>query len=147
MSHKNVKTSNESTLSGGGEFFIDDYSHLRFSYYQNRDGPLDSTLETMCNSTLPSDDATSTTMETNVSDIEHVDERQELRNYYVSQIPELPHPANTVASIIASASNSMNSGNMRFKYADKIETAKKQPSAELEFSPSRRSTLMPKKNN
>lgn len=125
MDSKNTKI-NE-TLSGGE--FIDDYSHLRFSYYQ--DESLNSSFAT--NSVSSND-----TLETNVSDFDIEKSKP--------QMPDLPHPSCVMASIISSASNRMNTGNMRFKYANRIETAKTQPT-QFKFSPSRRSTLMPEKGN
>ncbi|CAF4910829.1 unnamed protein product [Pieris macdunnoughi] len=110
--------------------FIDDYSHLRFSYYQ--DDSFNSSFTT--NSSVLSND----TLETNVSDFN--------TKKAEPQIPDLPHPSYVMASIISSASNRMNTGNMQFKYANGVETAKTQP-AQFKFSPSRRSTLMPEKNN
>lgn len=125
---------NDTLLSLGD--FIDDYSHLRFSYYQE-ESQLDNSMAT--GSSFSSND----TLETNVSDIDNINKKSE-RN--ILQIPELPHPSCVVSSIISSASNRMNSGNMRFKYADRIATAKTQ-TAQVKFSPSRRSTLIPEKND
>ncbi|CAH4031848.1 unnamed protein product [Pieris brassicae] len=123
MDSNNTKT-NETLPSGE---FIDDYSHLRFSYYQ------DDTLNSFTtNSSVLSND----TLETNVSDFNIKKPKP--------QIPDLPHPSYVMASIISSASNRMNTGNMQFKYANGVETAKTQP-AQFKFSPSRRSTLMPEK--
>ncbi|CAK1553874.1 unnamed protein product [Leptosia nina] len=130
MSSENTKKCSESTITSG-ESFIDDYSHLRFSYYQ--DGDPNTTLQSNSSFVTAND-----TIQTFVSDIS-VNERRERVD-----IPELPHPAFTMAAIIASASNRMNAGNMQFKYADKIETAKTETEA-LTFSPSRRSTMCPKK--
>ncbi|XP_045484498.1 uncharacterized protein LOC123689262 [Pieris rapae] len=126
MDSKSSET-NETLPSGE---FIDDYSHLRFSYY--RDVSLNSSFA--INSSALSND----TLETDVSESNIKKAKP--------QLPDLPHPSYVMASIISSASNRMNTGNMQFKYANRVETAKTQP-AQFKFSPSRRSTLLPEKNN
>ncbi|KAG6452455.1 uncharacterized protein LOC115445011 [Manduca sexta] len=143
--------------------FIDDYSHLRLSYYQHRlsssneseasDYVIVSSGDTSESSdfVMVSSDQTDlsrysledsrTTEQTDISDTSiKIDERQILRDYYISQIPDLPHPSFTVASIIASASQRM--GGVHFKYNDRIEQGDAGDQVDVEFSPSRRSTLI-----
>lgn len=147
---KNEISQSTSALSdqpstSSSEFYIDDYSHLRLSYYQPDD--TGSTFE-------PSTDESNTfckescdTLETELSVTSIVDakeaERQKLREYYISQIPDLPHPAYTAASIIASASQRM--GGVLLRYNDRIEPGNQVHDAykEMEFTPKRRSTLKP----
>ncbi|XP_069360801.1 ATP-dependent DNA helicase DDX31-like [Maniola hyperantus] len=198
--------------TSNGEFFIDDYSHLRLSYYQYRDNislnVSDSTYqdsaystnastnesyhEKLSNSTNASTDvscrenkdfnnttlnstngtnsqvlneeeqrnathescrqikdsnttknSTSSSNGTN-SKVLNEEERRKLREYLVSQIPDLPHPSYTAASIIASASHRMDPSN-RFVYSNRIEQGnRRDEDFEMEtFTPERRSTLKP----
>ncbi|XP_063627665.1 uncharacterized protein LOC134799207 [Cydia splendana] len=164
MNMEDSETSNNQTISG----FIDDYSHLRLSYYQPRgrnnslsfdhsnresqDSQDNSTLNhtarmdgSGCESPVVQDisiqnHACTARMDvsgskSSVQDIEI--ERQRRREYYISQIPDLPHPSYTMASIIAAKSRQMG-GN--FAYNNRIEQGK----AELEFSPRDRSTMLPR---
>ncbi|XP_063387312.1 uncharacterized protein LOC134673278 [Cydia fagiglandana] len=159
---ENSETSNNQTTSG----FIDDYSHLRLSYYQPRgrnnslsfDQSNRESQDSLDNSTL-NHTAGSVCELPNVQDVSIQNhactsrmgvsgskspvqdieiERQRRREYYISQIPDLPHPSYTMASIIAAKSHQMG-GN--FAYNNRIEQGK----AELEFSPRDRSTMMPRK--
>ncbi|XP_061721426.1 uncharacterized protein LOC133528179 [Cydia pomonella] len=160
---ENSETSNNQTASG----FIDDYSHLRLSYYQLRgrnnslsfdqsnrksqDTQDNSTLNhtarmdvSVCESPVVQDISIKnhgctermgvSGSESSVQDIEI--ERQRRREYYISQIPDLPHPSYTMASIIAAKSRQMG-GN--FAYNNRIEKG----NAEIEFSPRDRSTMLP----
>nr|XP_026489748.1 uncharacterized protein LOC113396139 [Vanessa tameamea] len=113
------------------DFFIDDYSHLRLSYYQHRGN--DTT------------DYSNLSLNESKQDKNKIDdERRRLREYYVSQIPDLPHPSFTVASIIASASQKMNAGNSGFIYEKQIEQGtKRKDEDKVKFNPARRSTLKP----
>ncbi|XP_063539090.1 uncharacterized protein LOC134748286 [Cydia strobilella] len=163
MNMENSGISNNQTTSG----FIDDYSHLRLSYYQLRgrnnslsfdqsnresqDSQDNSALNhtaridvSECESVVVQDISIQNhacTMrmgvsgsESPVQDIEI--ERQRRREYYISQIPDLPHPSYTMASIIAAKSRQMG-GN--FAYNNRIEQGK----AEMDFSPRDRSTMLP----
>ncbi|XP_045776657.1 uncharacterized protein YBL113C-like isoform X2 [Maniola jurtina] len=89
---------------------------------------------------------TNSTISTNAtnSKVLNDDERRKLREYLVSQIPDLPHPSYTAASIIASASHRMDPSN-RFVYNNRIEQGnRRDEDFEMEtFTPERRSTLKP----
>ncbi|XP_046971568.1 uncharacterized protein LOC124538526 [Vanessa cardui] len=133
MCDKQLDTFDESaTLSdrtSDEDFFIDDYSHLRLSYYQHRGN-------------VTSDDSNTTLNESKMDKNKIDDERRRLREYYVSQIPDLPHPSYTVASVIATASQKMNGNG--FKYEKQIEQGtKRQDEDKVKFDPARRSTLKP----
>ncbi|XP_063367328.1 uncharacterized protein LOC134655795 [Cydia amplana] len=164
MNMENSETSNNQATSSG---FIDDYSHLRLSYYQPRgrnnslsfDQSNRESQDSQDNSTLnhtaidgsehESPDVHDISIQNHactarmgvsgsvppVHDIEI--ERQRRREYYISQIPDLPHPSYTMASIIAAKSRQMG-GN--FTYNNRIEPGK----AEMEFSPRDRSTMLPR---
>ncbi|CAD0203847.1 unnamed protein product [Chrysodeixis includens] len=145
MSAKNEKSlQSTSTLteadSSSSSGFIDDYSQLRLSYYQHRDAFDPSSF------TSGTADETFNTAETDLTELPEDPkeaERQKLRDYYISQIPDLPHPAYTVASIISAASRKM--GPIHFKYNDRIEQGDeiRDSRNDLEFAPERRSTLKP----
>ncbi|CAB3248975.1 unnamed protein product [Arctia plantaginis] len=129
------------------EFYIDDYSQLRLSYYRVSD--TDVTLEASTDDSNTYAEETCDTLETDLNvtsnggdDAKEV-ERQKLRDYYISQIPDLPHPAYSVASIISSASHRM--GSVHLKYNNRIEQGDQLRDTEkyMEFSPQRRSTLKP----
>ncbi|CAH2094640.1 unnamed protein product [Euphydryas editha] len=123
-----------------GEFFIDDYSHLRLSYYQPRE-------EQELSIDFYNNSNSSQNLLESEEDKRKVDEeRRRLREYYVSQMPDLPHPSCTVASIIASASQRMNSGYGNFIYDKKIVQGTKRQDEEIDFTPNRRSTLKPNAN-
>lgn len=134
--NSNINFTNES-IEGS---FIDDSSHLRLSYYRCE---LHNSKST---SLVPESDSTvveNDTMLTNVSDLKHENDKQRKHLY---QLPDLPHPAYTMASIIASVSNKMGSGSIRFKYDDKVQvgnTSDVQQKKEIQFNPTRRSTLQP----
>ncbi|CAG9565378.1 unnamed protein product [Danaus chrysippus] len=134
----NISTKDDSN----SEFFIDDYSHLRLSYYQWRGDEPNSTL-----------DSTSDLSLCNIEDPKPIDNdssdegRKKLRQYLISQIPDFPHPSCTVASIIASASQRMNSRKSSFIYDKRIEEGVKKKRAPVIFSPERRSTLKTIKRN
>ncbi|KAI8425157.1 hypothetical protein MSG28_006986 [Choristoneura fumiferana] len=148
-----INMDQEDTLENGeepSETFIDDYSHLRLSYYQVRDGTSLSFDQTIESPTQDSSELNHTfnTALTDVSeslattqDIE-TDEREKLREYYISQMPDLPHPSFTMSTIIASASHKMG-GN--FIYNDRVE--QKGGDEDVEFFPQRRSTMQPKPGN
>uniref|UniRef100_A0A2A4J1T9 Uncharacterized protein n=1 Tax=Heliothis virescens TaxID=7102 RepID=A0A2A4J1T9_HELVI len=120
--------------------FIDDYSQLRLSYYQHRGDISDISCGTSNTS------SEFETIETNLSETTILDakevERQKLREYYISQIPELPHPSYVAASIISSAASKMGSV---FRYNDRIEQGSQVPDLpnDMKFDPKRRSTLKP----
>lgn len=147
-----INMDQEDTLENGleaHETFIDDYSHLRLSYYQVREGTLsfDQSIESPTRDSSERNHTFNTSL-TDVSeslvttqDIE-TDERQRLREYYISQIPDLPHPSFTMSSIIASASHKMGGD---FIYNDRVE--QKGGDEDMEFSPQRRSTMQPKRGN
>ncbi|KAJ8713958.1 hypothetical protein PYW08_007578 [Mythimna loreyi] len=129
--------------------FIDDYSHLRLSYYQHR-GPLSDV------SGGTSEDKSEETFDTVLTDLSEVsqtsidDEKQaeiqKLREYNVTQIPDLPDPSYVAASIISSASHKMGPVHgVHFKYNDRIEQGSRVPASwnDLEFDPQRRSTMKP----
>lgn len=132
-----------SDRTSDGEFFIDDYSHLRLSYYLHRDEK-ESSIDFYSNSSNSNLSQDVSNTEDNKKKID--EERRRLREYYVSQIPDLPHPACTVASIIASASRRMNSRNANFIYENKIVQGMKRQDKEMDFAPNRRSTLKPNSN-
>lgn len=132
-----------SDRTSDGEFFIDDYSHLRLSYYLHRDEN-ESSIDFYSNSSNSNLSQDVLNTEDNKKKID--EERRRLREYYVSQIPDLPHPACTVASIIASASRRMNSRNANFIYENKIVQGMKRQDKEMDFAPNRRSTLKPNSN-
>lgn len=144
MSAKNDKTCQSTSTqteadSSSSSDFIDDYSQLRLSYYQQRSEFDISTTESYS-------DETFNTAETDLSEVPKdpkETERQKLRDYYISQIPDLPHPAYTVASIISAASRKM--GPIHFRYNDRIEQGDeiRDSRNDLEFAPERRSTLKP----
>lgn len=119
--------------------YIDDYSQLRLSYYRH---PGNITISTENEESEYTTD-TAVTIETNLSDVSIKENCQKLRNYHISQIPDLPHPSFTVASIIASASQRM--GSFNFKYNDKIEEKgnTREPCKYEKFSPQRKSSLKP----
>ncbi|XP_028038626.1 uncharacterized protein LOC114249305 [Bombyx mandarina] len=114
--------------------FIDDYSHLRLSYYRKQKEDSFDLNEVTDISFELSNEINDTTVK---------DEQQSLKDYYISQIPDLPHPSFTVASIIASASQKM--GSVNLKYNDRIEQGNVSKNTDMEFVPQRRSTLKPKK--
>ncbi|XP_026734710.1 uncharacterized protein LOC113498765 [Trichoplusia ni] len=144
MSAKNDKTLESTSTqteadSSSSSDFIDDYSQLRLSYYQQRS-------EFDISTTDSYSDETFNTAETDLSEVPKdpkETERQKLRDYYISQIPDLPHPAYTVASIISAASRKM--GPIHFRYNDRIEQGDeiRDSRNDLEFAPERRSTLKP----
>ncbi|CAH2244277.1 uncharacterized protein LOC120632049 [Pararge aegeria] len=168
MSDKTTYEQDESTVlsadrTSDGEFFIDDYSHLRLSYYQYRDDITldvsdsyqDSAYSTNASTNKSFRDATNSTntnstnaksTNTNSTSVgpKHLqeEERRKLREFYISQIPDLPHPSYTAASIIASASHRMDPTN-RFVYNKKIEQGTKMEDDMTSFTPGRRSTLKP----
>lgn len=127
------------------EFYIDDYSQLRLSYYQV--GETDTSLPASTDNSSTYGEETCDTLETDLNVTSSEDakeqERQKLRDYYVSQIPDLPHPSYIVASIISSASHRM--GSVHLKYNDRIEQGNQFCDADkyMKFSPQRRSTLKP----
>ncbi|KAF9823849.1 hypothetical protein SFRURICE_013386 [Spodoptera frugiperda] len=134
--------SNDFDASSSG--YIDDYSQLRLSYYQHRGTISDITDISGDTST---EEQTFDTVETSLNETSvTVDEkeasRQKLRDYYISQIPDLPHPSYVVASIISSASRKM--GSIHLRYNDRIEQGKAPDSRnDSKFDPERRSTLKP----
>ncbi|CAH0728401.1 unnamed protein product, partial [Brenthis ino] len=139
MEDKRNDQINDSTLSEENrstndvcdeDFFIDDYSHLRLSYYQCRD------FSCISDSSDVPDSKSNKESEDSVED-----KRRKLCEYFVSQIPDLPHPSHIAASIIASASNKMDSAS-GFIYENSIEQGTKK-NDEVLFDPSRRSTLNP----
>lgn len=118
------------------DFFIDDYSHLRLSYHRDIDeSDVDDEI---------TEDEVETSDENDNSDDE-TDIRQRLREYWISQMPDLPHPAVTMASIISSASQKM--GMVNLEYNDRIEPGysvqedEKRQTSPQRFSPEHRSTL------
>lgn len=144
--------SNEEIAEGT---FIDDLSHLRLSYYQQRgmshenipnfeESADDSGLTSNCSVTME-EKPTVDTMLMELTELKEESEREKRREIYISKIPELPHPSFTVASIIASASQKMDSG-IYLKYNNRIEESRKCDCRDekLEFNPKRRSTLKPK---
>ncbi|CAH0690108.1 unnamed protein product [Spodoptera exigua] len=134
--------SNHIDASSSG--FIDDYSQLRLSYYQHRGAILDITDISEDTSAGETFETVETSLsETSVTVDEKEARRQKLRDYYISQIPDLPHPSYVVASIISSASRKM--GSIHLRYNDRIEQGKQAPDSQndLEFDPERRSTLKP----
>ncbi|KAM3962519.1 uncharacterized protein ACR2FA_003424 [Aphomia sociella] len=148
MNTENNKTETTSaTLSATDQvsgFFIDDYSHLRLSYQRAHFKESMSNV-TFTDSSVSNRDSSigfnsCDTIETDLSEsFKEPDERQKMREYYISQLPDLPHPSFTVASIIANASQKMGS---QFRYNDRTEQGKSTEQSELfEFSPQRRSTL------
>ncbi|VVC96427.1 unnamed protein product [Leptidea sinapis] len=143
MDSSYAKTLNDSVVSSSEDNigFIDDYSHLRLSYYQNREDPFDLSVNSSFKSCISHDSVDTVGNDTNKDRTE----RKKLLDYYVSQMPDFPHPSATVASIIATSSNKMNDG-MRFKYDERVQTSMcKNHEDTLPFSPNRRSTLIPKK--
>ncbi|KAJ0173691.1 hypothetical protein K1T71_010840 [Dendrolimus kikuchii] len=139
--------------AGTSGYFIDDYSHLRLSYYQLRGNDTEDSLSSQkSNGTLSSDasmDGSCKTFDTVLSETSinpaKVDvDRQKMRDYNISQIPDFPHPAFSVASIISSASQRMES-DICLIYNDKIEqgNTRNLESDVEEFTPNRRSTLKP----
>lgn len=125
------------------EFFIDDYSHLRLSYYQWRGDEPNFTLDSTSDLSLCAN-----TEDRKPIDNDSTDEgRRKLRQYLISQIPDFPHPSCTAASIIASASQRMNSRKSSFIYDKRIEEGVKKERAPVIFSPERRSTLKTSKRN
>lgn len=117
-------------------YFIDDYSHLRLSYYQYRD--LSSASASASNSTYEPYGPDS---ERNITVDAHEDKRRKLLEYFVSQIPDLPHPSHTAAKIVASASKKIDK-TISLRYNNKIEQGKK-INDQIVFAPDRRSTLNP----
>lgn len=145
----------EQTVETGSSsgYFIDDYSHLRLSYYQLRNNNTEETLSSekldVTLSSCASMDESSTTIETvlyetSIKPTKVDEDRQKIWDYHTSQIPDLPHPAFSVASIISSASQRMESG-VRLMYNDRIEHNNTQNIASDvdEFNPERRSTMKP----
>ncbi|XP_026762236.2 uncharacterized protein LOC113521000 [Galleria mellonella] len=131
-----------STRDNISGFFIDDYSHLRLSYHQPhfKTSNVTSSDSAVSNSDSSFGFNSCDTIETNLSEcVKDSDEKQKMREYYISQLPDLPHPSFTVASIIATASQKAGS---QFRYNNRIEQGKKRERAvDLEFLPKRRSTL------
>lgn len=199
MSDNTTNKPDESTASlsadqsSNGEFFIDDYSHLRLSYYQDRDDFLNLRLFSDMSISDNQDSAYSTNASTTESFLDIKEDgvntinttndaesargnptntskladpktpsnsanptnaRSEnyeaawgwLREYLVSQIPDLPHPSVTAASIISSAMHRTDPTN-RFVYNNQIEQGRStDEDVEDEigtFAPERRSTLKP----
>ncbi|KAJ8723986.1 hypothetical protein PYW07_007966 [Mythimna separata] len=140
-----VQSDQTNTSSSG---FIDDYSHLRLSYYQHR-GPLSDIASGTSEDTFSEE--TFDTVLTDLSEISPITiegqaERQNLREYNVTQIPDLPDPSYVAASIISSASRKMGPVHgVHFIYNDRIEQGGRAPdsSNDLEFDPQRRSTMKP----
>lgn len=136
MESKKTNRTDHSELSADhsteDDYFIDDYSHLRLSYYQCRDlsSSGDSTYEP-----YGPDSESNNTMDA------QRDKRRKLLEYFVSQIPEFPHPSHTAASIVASASKKVDKTS-GFKYNNKIEQGNK-ANDDIVFTPDRRSTLIP----
>nr|XP_021194976.2 uncharacterized protein LOC110379581 [Helicoverpa armigera] len=142
----NENSNNQSTSFGSDQAntsssgFIDDYSHLRLSYYQYR-GDISDISSGTSNTSSEFETIETNLSETTVVDAKEV-ERQKLREYYISQIPDLPHPSFVAASIISSAATRMGSV---FRYNDRIEQGSQVPDLknDMEFDPKRRSTLKP----
>ncbi|XP_059053402.1 uncharacterized protein LOC131847773 [Achroia grisella] len=131
-----------STTDNVSGFFIDDYSHLRLSYHGAH---FKTSKETSSDSSVSYGDSSfgfnsCDTIETDLSEcVQESDERKKMREYYISQLPDLPHPSCTVASIIATASQKMGS---QFRYNSRIERGESSGRREeLQFLPQRRSTL------
>ncbi|KPJ18127.1 hypothetical protein RR48_11975 [Papilio machaon] len=124
--------------------FIDDLSHLRLSYYRCESH---SNSEITNDSKLTESDLSVIEKDTMLTDISDLKEEKDEQRKYISQFPDLPHPAYTMASIIASASNKMGSGRICFKYDDKVQVGTNardvQNKKQIEFNPTRRSTLQP----
>ncbi|XP_022818027.1 uncharacterized protein LOC111350627 [Spodoptera litura] len=143
MRQSTPNRSNRSDSSSSG--FIDDYSQLRLSYYQHRGAISDVTdisEDTSAEETHTFETVETSLSETSVTVDEKEARRQKLRDYYISQIPDLPHPSYVVASIISSASHKM--GSIHLRYNDRIEQGKVPDSRnDLKFDPERRSTLKP----
>ncbi|XP_041969426.1 uncharacterized protein LOC121726238 [Aricia agestis] len=119
--------------------YIDDYSHLRLSYYQQRyDTHLTFTDSLNSMSTFDNEDRLSDIGDE--SRIRVPDERGNIRKHCISEIPELPHPSKTAAAVIASISHRMDSGQPKFKYGSRVEGQRTVPPT---FAPDRRSTLKP----
>lgn len=141
VSRSTTIQSEQANASSSG--YIDDYSHLRLSYYQHQSNVSEISSGTSEDTSCDTFD----TMETELSETSVVDakevERQKMREYYISQIPDLPHPSYTMASIISSASRKM--GPMYLRYNDRIEQGSQVRDSmnNLEFNPHRRSTLKP----
>ncbi|KPI92373.1 hypothetical protein RR46_13594 [Papilio xuthus] len=145
MSFQHNKTSETNSFnlneSVDGSFF-EDLSHLRLSYYRyelsnHNSETIDSQFTQNDSSIIEKD-----TILTNISDL-----KEDKTRKYISQLPDLPHPAYTMASIIASASNKMGSGSICFKYDDKVQVGTNardvQSKKQIQFNPTRRSTLQP----
>ncbi|CAG9789235.1 unnamed protein product [Diatraea saccharalis] len=138
MDSENNKTmesmkSTDTTQQEISGYFIEDESHLRLSYYRenyNFDDSIDS---------FASAQSTSFQADQQQSVLDRSDIRRKISEY-VSQMPDLPHPSETVTSIITSASRKMGMVNLR--YNNKIELGKKESDAP--FSPNRRSTMNPR---
>ncbi|XP_028176230.1 uncharacterized protein LOC114364316 [Ostrinia furnacalis] len=133
-----ILSADESSTSG----FIDDYSHLRLSYHRDMDESWEIVEMSSWEIVEMSQDEAEVS---NVSDKtdDASDARQKLREFWISQMPDLPHPSVTMASIISSASQKM--GMVQLKYSDRSEPGQisqneSQPSPNR-FSPQRRSTL------
>lgn len=106
------------------EYFIDDYSHvMRFSYYQDFDDQ--ETLTT----NLSNEDLNLTLNESDSLGLQRDIENHTVNNYYedyvkkirdkyVRQKTNLPHPAHVVGNIMASNSSKMG---MQFQYNSRIE--------------------------
>ncbi|XP_072929502.1 uncharacterized protein [Epargyreus clarus] len=147
MSNTEDKTSSILSTSelSADDGFIDDYSHLRLSYYQARsfEDSMTSGIDIHYDPNLTEADV-NTTCDNTVEEIQE-QERRKLREYHVSQIPDLPPPTFTMASIVSSLSSKMNSGQHNFKYESQIEHGinTNGRDAENRFAPNRRSTLNP----
>lgn len=154
MSAKKIQTSQSTSLgleqaNESSSGYIDDYSHLRLSYYQYRSALSDKSSGTSA------DTSTQGTFDTALIDlsdtsqpsiVETEDERRNIRDYHVSQIPDLPDPSYVAASIISSASHNMGPVHgVHFRYNDRIEQESRIPDSQndLEFDPPRRSTMKP----
>lgn len=125
-------TTNEDNATG---FFIDDYSHLRLSYHQDFDDSAEVTNSSLVSEVSEQDSSLEQTDTEEEVDAE-TERRNKLREYWISQMPDLPHPAVTMAGIISAASRQM--GMVNLVYSDRIEQG---TSGEEKFSPSKRSTL------
>lgn len=158
MNNKSEYSTPTSTSRQESGLFIDDYSHLRLSYYQQRTLDFisntndDSSFSTNPDVSLNRSDCI--TMETEINDttstdiktVEEKDEHQKPREHLVSQMPDLPHPSFTMASILGAASQRMSRADgVYLRYNNKIEEglSRVRSRDEINFSPHHRSTMLP----